>query len=144
MSGETEKDVSGLTVDTLRLLMNTEIRRIDDRFGAFLEVYRRDQEKSNEFRAALDDLGKQMATRRELEGAVESSNQRFEGLSTQTAELRSRLDVGPAALGQVQAYQQEQIGRQAGIGVVVAVIVGAVTVTAALVGILAFLANHAH
>lgn len=59
----------------------------------------------NEFRAALDDLGKQMATRRELETAVSNladniekariERQRaIEELQSGIQELRSRLDTG--------------------------------------------------
>jgi len=114
MSGETEKDVSGFTVDTLRQLMDAEIKRLDERFAAFLEVYRRDQEKANEFRSALDDLSKTMATRRELESAQLNGNNRIDGLVKDVGDLRSRLDVGPPALSQLQAYQQQQSGRQEG------------------------------
>jgi len=142
MSGETEKDVSGLTTDTLRLLMEAEVRRIDERFSAFMNTYERDQEKANEFRAALDDLSKTMATRRELTTSTEAITQRFTNQQAQMSELRSRLDVGPAGLHSLQAYQQQQEGRQEGIGASIGLIVLVVSVTAGLVGILVALANH--
>ncbi len=44
-----------------------------------------------------------MATRRETE-------QRFEAQATQIAELRSRLDVGPSGLTQLQLAQAQQTG----------------------------------
>ena len=135
MSGETEKDVSGLTTDTLRLLMDTELRRVDDRFAAFLNVYQRDQEKANEFRSALDDLSKTMATRRELESAQLSGSARIDALTKDIGDLRSRLDIGPAGLAPLQAYQQQQAGRSEGIGSTIAYVVTAVFVTAALVGL---------
>lgn len=56
----------------------------------------------NEFRASLDDLGKAMATRRELESSQATSQGRYEDLSKQLQELRSRLDTGPADLRLLQ------------------------------------------
>jgi len=106
--------VSGLTTDTLHILIQSELRRIDERFAAFLEVYRRDQEKANEFRSALDDLSKTMATRRELEAAQVSGNARIHALVKDVGDLRSRLDIGPAGLAPLQAYQAQQSGRQEG------------------------------
>jgi Flp pilus assembly protein TadB len=141
MSGETKEAESGLTTDTLKLLMDAEIRRIDDRESAFLETYRRDQEKANEFRAALDDLSKTMAGRRELEQAVASMTQRMDGLAVQGAELRSRLDVGPAALGPLQAYQQQQAGRQLGQQMSQATLFAVVGLVGTVVAIIAVLAN---
>jgi len=141
LSGETEKDVSGLTTDTLRLLMDAHTQRIDERFAAFLEVYRRDQEKANEFRSALDDLSKTMATRRELESAQLNGNNRIDGLVKDVGDLRSRLDIGPAGLAPLQAYQQQQEGRHEGIGASVGWIVAGITVASALVGIVVVLAN---
>jgi len=142
VSGETEKEVSGLTVDTLRLLVDAEVRRIDERFAAFLEVYRRDQEKANEFRSALDDLSKTMATRRELESAQTAGNNRIDGLVKDVGDLRSRLDIGPAGLAPLQAYQHQQEGRKEGIGASVGLIVTIVTVTGGIVGLIVVLANH--
>ena len=142
MSGETQSDVSGLTTDTLRLLMDAELRRVDDRFAAFLEVYRRDQEKANEFRSALDDLSKTMATRRELEASNLSSSARIDSVTKDVGDLRSRLDIGPAGLAPLQAYQHQQEGRKEGIGASVGLIVTIVTVTGGIVGLIVVLANH--
>ena len=114
MSGETGESQSGLTIDTLKLLVDSEIKRLDERFAAFLEVYRRDQEKANEFRSALDDLSKTMATRRELESAQLNGGNRIDTLVKDVGDLRSRLDIGPAGLAPLQAYQQQQSGRQEG------------------------------
>jgi hypothetical protein len=48
----------------------------------------------NEFRSALEDLGKTMATRRELEAAAHLSSDRYETLNNTIGSLRSRLDSG--------------------------------------------------
>lgn len=80
----------------------------------------------NEFRGSLDDLGKQMATRRETESAianvaeaVEKARQerqhQIDDLRTTLAELRSRLDVGAPQLPEIQQYIASQGGRQQGV-----------------------------
>jgi hypothetical protein len=52
----------------------------------------------NEFRGALDDMSKTMATRRELEAGDKSLAERIEAHAFQLGEMRSRLDRAPAAL----------------------------------------------
>jgi len=171
MSGETGSDVSGWTPDTLKVLedekiaalerlVTAEIRRLEEQTEAINRLIStlseervRAQEKfeatvrdgfvkQNEFRGSLDDLGKQMQTRREAEIALAASQARTEEQGRQIAELRSRLDIGPSAIPSLQAYQQHQTGRQAGIGASLAVIVTAVFVAAALVGLIATLVAH--
>jgi hypothetical protein len=51
--------------------------------------------KVNEFRGALDDLGKQMATRRELADFKDAYALAHESLRTQLVNLGSRLDTAP-------------------------------------------------
>lgn len=79
----------------------------------------------NEFRAALDDLGKQMATRREMETAVtnladniekaRTERQRsIEELQAAIQELRSRLDTG-TDLRHLQARLDLDTGRNEGV-----------------------------
>lgn len=75
----------------------------------------------NEFRGSLDDLGKTMATRRELEAALagvraetltalDAAKGTTDELRTQTQELRSRIDVGPATLSNLQARSDQSVG----------------------------------
>lgn len=89
----------------------------------------------NEFRAALDDLSQGMATRRELESRLEASKDEntaaFDASravsleqAKQLSELRSRLDVGPAALGQLTAESHETLGERRRSERVMAVIYG--------------------
>lgn len=56
----------------------------------------------NEFREALTDLGKNMATRRELETAIVEIKGVLESNAAVVAELRSRIDVGPSGLTTLQ------------------------------------------
>lgn len=95
----------------------------------------------NEFRNALDDLGKQMATRRELEGSQVTNNEKHESLQKQITELTRRLDVGPEGLRQLQTGADVARGRQTGIGTSAVVIVGAVTLVSTILGIVIVLAN---
>ena len=56
-------------------------------------------------------MNKLKVDRRELEAAIA----RIDELSKQIGDLRSRLDIGPAGLAPLQAYQQQQAGRHEGI-----------------------------
>lgn len=69
----------------------------------------------NEFRASLDDLGKTMATRRELEAVQVTSGERYDDVSKQLQELRSRLDTGPADLRALQQRFDLTAGRGEGV-----------------------------
>lgn len=138
MTGETERSPSGWTTDTVKVLEDEKIQALERLFQAEikrLEAVILGQEravsllgnanqiaqdkfeatvrdgfvKQNEFRGSLDDLGKQMATRRELEAAL-----------GQLAELRSRLDVGPIGLAAVANQQATQLGRQQGFQLIAA------------------------
>jgi hypothetical protein len=153
VTGETERFPSGWTTDTVKVLEDekiasverlfaSEIRRLEaiikaageavallgtanqvaqDKFEA---TVRDGFVKQNEFRGSLDDLGKTMATRRELEA-----------FAAQLGELRSRIDVGPAALAALQNQSNIQRGRQEGIGVSANVVAFCVTTLVALVAI---------
>lgn len=68
----------------------------------------------NEFRAALDDLGKQMATRRELEQTKATSNERYDDLLRQFGDMRSRLDKGPEGLTALTARADVGTGTELG------------------------------
>ncbi len=94
-------------IDGLNAVLNAEIKRLDqaDEFiRDAIEVARREgergQEKANEFRGALDDLGRTMATQREVEAFKEQYRAAHELLRGQVAELGRRFDVS--------------VGRQAG------------------------------
>ena len=170
MSGETEVHPSGWTPDTLKVLedekiealqrlIDAQIRRLDEALAAqdravvllntanqiaqdkFEATVERDSVKQNEFRGALDDLSKTMATRRELEQSQTIGLSRYEELVKQIQELRSRLDVGPLGLAQVQTAQAIAQGRQQGVGVSAGFIVAAVTIGIALVGITVAIAS---
>jgi hypothetical protein len=161
VSGETGKEVSGWTPDTLKVLEDekiaalerlttAEFRRVDealvaqdravvllntanqiaqDKFEATVE---RDSVKQNEFRGALDDLSKTMATRRELEASLAQSNARWAELQTAIGDLRSRLDIGPVGLAQIQTAQTQAVGRAQGISVLAGWIVGGIGLLVAL------------
>lgn len=68
----------------------------------------------NEFRGALDDLGKSMATRRDLEASQAATNERYDGIQSAIGDLRSRLDIGPAGLGSLQSRVDLSAGHNAG------------------------------
>jgi hypothetical protein len=95
-------------------------QRAQDKFEQDI-VRRFDQ--VNEFREALSDLGKSMATRRELEAGMDairnernslvSSNEaRISEIIKSVAELRSRLDVGPTELKTLQERSYQNIGAE--------------------------------
>lgn len=105
----------------------------------------------NEFRSALDDLGKTMATRRELETAVNNlaeniekarseRQHQIEELRSMLQEMRSRLDTG-TDLRSLQARldlgQGVREGSKATWGNIAALIAG----TATILGIIIVLAN---
>lgn len=173
MSGETEREPSGWTSDTLKVLEDEKIEALERYFASELkrvEAVIAGQEravtllgtasqiaqdkfeatvrdgfvKQNEFRGSLDDLGKTMATRRELEAALLAISQRIDDLGKQVGDLRSRVDVGPAQLHALQSGADTAIGRQQGIGVganVIAWLVGALIAGTSLVSAIYF-ATH--
>jgi hypothetical protein len=143
LSGETARDESGWTPTTLKVLQDEKIdalarlteagfERIDARHEDFvvrMELTRaaaqlaqdkfeatveRDSVKQNEFRGSLDDLSKLMATRRESETAFQSVNNRIDDLVKQVGDLRSRLDVGPIGLQQLQGRIDVSAGEREG------------------------------
>jgi chromosome segregation ATPase len=68
----------------------------------------------NEFRGSLDDLGKSMGTRRELEQAVDAQRLSAATLAKEISALRSRIDVGPEDLRALQSKSDESSGKDAG------------------------------
>jgi hypothetical protein len=163
MTGETQREPSGWTPDTLKVLedekiqslerlFKAEIRRLDEALAAqdravvllntanqiaqdkFEATVERDSVKQNEFRGSLDDLSKLMATRRETETAFASMGQRVDDQAKQIGDLRSRLDVGPAGLASIQAQQNQQTGRREGVQTVATNAYYAFAIFAALAG----------
>ncbi len=61
--------------------------------------------KVNEFRGALDDLGRLMATRRELEDFKEAQATAIDTMRTQIVGIGTRLDTGAGAITGRQAGQ---------------------------------------
>jgi chaperonin cofactor prefoldin len=144
MTGETERDVSGWTTDTLKVfhdeklsalgqLAAAETARVADRLEAIEKVIdllqssqKVAQEKFeaqvsarfvavNEFRGSLDDLSKQMATRRELETLIASNSTVIDDLRKMIAELRSRIDVGPSQIPELEKFVALTGGRMQGV-----------------------------
>jgi septal ring factor EnvC (AmiA/AmiB activator) len=124
--GQTERNPSGWTVDTLKahldekivavqLRVDEQVDRIDERHATEVSETAARFRQVNEFRGALDDLGKTMATRRELEASIASIAARMDEMSKDVSTLRSRIDVGPAELQQLQQGASKQAGRQEGI-----------------------------
>ncbi len=127
-------------IENLRTLIETlssERQRATEKFeetvsARFVQI--------NEFRGSLDDLGKTMATRRELEAAVASiktetttalaaANAKGDEQGRQLSDLRSRIDTGAPA-GQTLGFQQrsQQVG---------AAMIGWVTVGVLVLSVLA-------
>lgn len=151
-------------LDALRELLLAEVRRLDDLVG-LIETERRltqqrleegisERFKSvNEFRSSLEDLGKGMATRRELEtglaavrternALVGTNDARLAVVTEQVGELRSRLDTGPGELHKLQSLSDQAIGAKTGSAAVVAYIFASVTVVVSLAAVAVTLMTH--
>ncbi len=165
MTGETQRSPSGWTPDTLKVLEDEKVEAVRQFFGAELkrlEAVIAGQEravtllgqanqiaqdkfeatvrdgfvKQNEFRGSLDDLGKTMATRREMEAFQEEYRRAHTDLVRAVADLRSRIDIGPAGLDRLQARADISRGRQEGIGAsanVIAAVIAVLITTSGLV-----------
>lgn len=90
----------------------------------------------NELRGALDDLGKGMATRRELESFKDEYRAAHGVLVSQLGDVRTQIAVGPAELSQLARQQAIQTGRREGLGLSANMIVTILTILIAA-GILA-------
>ena len=80
MSRETERNVSGWTTDTLKEYLEARIseadKRYQQRFDAQEAAQKYAQEKANEFRGSLDDVGKKQMPRTEAEALIKASAER--------------------------------------------------------------------
>jgi hypothetical protein len=84
-------------------------RRAQDKFEAMVA---NEFQKMNEFRDALEDLGKGMATRRELEVAIQAVEGTMGEQGKQIAELRTAVAVGPSGLPELKTRADEGAGEQ--------------------------------
>jgi chromosome segregation ATPase len=84
-------------------------RRAQDKFEAMVAG---EFKKMNEIRGALEDLGKGMATRRDLESAVQALEAAGDERSKQIAELRTAVAVGPKGLPELKEHTDQSIGEQ--------------------------------
>jgi hypothetical protein len=96
----------------------------------------------NEFRGSLDDLGKSMGTRRELETLRDSIKVATDSLGREVGELRSRIDIGPKDLRALQSRSEQLSGRQERGKEITAYIFSAVTVVVSLTAVLVTLLTH--
>lgn len=131
MSGETEKQVSGWTVDTLKELLESKIDgndvRYDQRFTAQEAATKYAQEKSNEFRGSLEDIGKKQMPRTEAEAIFKALSEKTESLAKTNAE---KIDA-------LQARLDRNEGRSGGFSSGWGYLIGAVGLIAAIIAILA-------
>lgn len=106
----------------------------------------------NEFRGSLDDLGKQMATRREMEAAIinvndkvdkarEERQHQIDDLRTTLDELRSRLDVGAPQIPELQAFVAAAVGRKEGVQMSTGLLFGGLGALGVVITIIIVLAN---
>jgi hypothetical protein len=119
LSGETEKQVSGWTVDTLKAHFEAIIAgndvRYDQRFAAQESAAKYAQEKSNEFRGSLDDIGKKQMPRAEAEALIRSISEKIDL-------LQARLDRNEGRSGGLSSGWGYLIGAIGLIGSLVAIV----------------------
>ena len=94
MSGETEKQVSAWEVDTLKEHLEAVIegndRRYQQRFDAQEAANKYSQEKSNEFRGSLDDIGKKQMPRSEAEAIAKANSEKIDSLAARIDKAEGR------------------------------------------------------
>ncbi len=129
MSGETEKDISGWTTDTLKAHLDSIIaqndRRYTERFNAQESANKYAQEKANEFRGMLDDVGKKQMPRAEAETLIRSTADRW---NAQLSSVNEKVDA-------LQARMDRNDGRSGGINAGWLILVAAVGLIATIIGI---------
>lgn len=106
----------------------------------------------NEFRGSLDDLSKQMATRRELETGITNLTALVEGsrierqhqiddIRLTLAEMRSRLDIGAPQIPELQRFAASVGGRQEGVKLTTGLLYGGLAALATVISIVVVLVN---
>jgi hypothetical protein len=66
----------------------------------------------NEFRASLEDLGKSMGTRRELEQLQETQNHSVQTVSKEVIDMSNRIDIGHKNLTDLQTKSNQNYGEE--------------------------------
>lgn len=101
MSGETKRSESAWHVDTLKehleALIASNDKRYQQRFDAQESANAYAQEKSNEFRGALDDIGKHQMPRTEAEALIKSVEGKIDAIASRLDRTEGRsggLDAG--------------------------------------------------
>ena len=129
MSGETKSSISSWTVDTLKEYLECNIaandRRYTERFNAQEAANKYAQEKANEFRGSLDDVGKKQMPRTEAEALIRSATDRW----------MSELGSINEKVGMLQARMDRNDGRSTGINAGWLILVAAVGLIATIVGV---------
>jgi hypothetical protein len=97
--------------------------------------------KVNEFRGALDDLGRLMATRRELEDYKEAQTLVTETMRREIVGLGSRLDTAPE-LRALTSRADLQQGVQNGIQLTYGSLLGLIAAASSIIGAVIFVATH--
>ena len=127
MSGETEKNISGWTVDTLKEYVEARLsdadKRYDQRFNAQESKTDYAQEKANEFRGSLDDVGKKQMPRTEAEAAFRAISEKAAGEAKANAD---KIDA-------LQARMDRNEGRGTGLNSSWLILVGAVGLIATII-----------
>lgn len=151
-SGETTVPVGDWTTGTLKIYLDTRLDyerqiaderdlRYQERWAAQEAATKYNQEKSNEFRGALDDLSTKQATKLELQTAVSTLTEKIDTQANLMGELRSRLDVGNPAIGTIQQQLAASDGLRKGSDITIGKIYAAIAAVGAIMGIIVLLAN---
>lgn len=136
-------DKQTLQAETHRRDAAAALRREQDNFK---ETVKEKFVDVNEFRGALDDLSKDMATRRELDALGQKLDERitslngkvddrFREIQTALGALTSRLDLGPSGLAALTSGVAHQSGRSEGVGATAKALAAALASVLVLIGI---------
>lgn len=92
--------------------------------------------KTNEFRGSLEDLGKNMATRRELEALSKNMSDQLDNISVKTNDLRSRIDIGPEEIRSLRSRADISSGERQGEARLWGMIIGVSGLVGTIVGLI--------
>jgi len=130
MSGDAEKKTSAWTLDTLKEHLEAVIdgndRRYQQRFDAQEAANKYSQEKSNEFRGSLEDIGKKQMPRTEAEALIRSGEEKAIAAQKTNSDkidaLQARMDRNEGRSGGLSAGWGYLIGAIGLIGALVAIV----------------------
>jgi hypothetical protein len=130
LSEETAKAEKGWTVDTLKEYLERRDddadKRYEQRFAAQEAATKYAQDKANEFRGSLDDIGKKQMPRTEAEAMFRALSDKAEAGARTNAEkidaLQARLDRNEGRSGGLSAGWGYLIGAIGLIGALVAIV----------------------